>query len=591
MACTCSRTASFVLRLTWLLCLFLFSARCQAQSVQRVTYTTPSGKVTGRMVTVSGETVYQFLGVPFAEPPIGQLRFKKPVPVRPWNVTLNATEFAPSCPQPGWGADMGIDIQHLSEDCLYLNIYTKVRPTQARSSSDLKTVMVWIHGGGFSGGGAMGFDGSLMAVRGDVVVVAINYRLGMLGWMSTLDDVSPGNYGQWDQRQALLWVRDNIAAFGGDPGKVTIFGESAGGYSVGLHALSPLNMGLFQRAVMQSGTALNLRTTAPDPVGFAKRVARILGCNDVDHGAMMSCVKGKTVADIQSATLQASESDTLQYVLHVAPVVDGELVKEDPRKLLGEDYRDQVPFWTLDVMVGTTNAEGSLVLTPLQPWQEQLKFDLMDGIPTRVLCANISTALSRDYYDGSEEVARAICRQYTSDKGDEDQARNVVDMYGDMMFQQAAVETRDLHVKGKYVFSHMPVATDFRRFPWFRGAAHGAEVNFLVGQEHVGDNETVLSNAMIDGWTNFAKFGRGTFQWPEYDLTTRAYTDLDQTISVKQNLYPDRMDFWLRQIPAMLSGTDNSSNGAGFFRSSCMMGRSVARPCLALFSAFALMFV
>nr|KAG5686968.1 hypothetical protein BaRGS_022969 [Batillaria attramentaria] len=507
-----------------------------AQSVQRVTYTTPSGKVTGRMVTVSGETVYQFLGVPFAEPPIGQLRFKKPVPVRPWNVTLNATEFAPSCPQPGWGADMGIDIQHLSEDCL-----------------------------------------------GDVVVVAINYRLGMLGWMSTLDDVSPGNYGQWDQRQALLWVRDNIAAFGGDPGKVTIFGESAGGYSVGLHALSPLNMGLFQRAVMQSGTALNLRTTAPDPVGFAKRVARILGCNDVDHGAMMSCVKGKTVADIQSATLQASESDTLQYVLHVAPVVDGELVKEDPRKLLGEDYRDQVPFWTLDVMVGTTNAEGSLVLTPLQPWQEQLKFDLMDGIPTRVLCANISTALSRDYYDGFEEVARAICRQYTSDKGDEDQARNVVDMYGDMMFQQAAVETRDLHVKGKvggsesdargredgrrtfqYVFSHMPVATDFRRFPWFRGAAHGAEVNFLVGQEHVGDNETVLSNAMIDGWTNFAKFGRGTFQWPEYDLTTRAYTDLDQTISVKHNLYPDRMDFWLRQIPAMLSGTDNSSNVDGF---------------------------
>nr|KAG5699405.1 hypothetical protein BaRGS_008313 [Batillaria attramentaria] len=489
-------------------------------------------------MTVSGETVYQFLGVPFAQPPTGQLRFKKPVPVRPWNVDLDATEFAPSCPQPGWGADMGIDMKHLSEDCLYLNIYTKA-------------VMVWIHGGGFLAGGAMGFDGSLMAVRGDVVVVAINYRLGMLGWMSTLDDASPGNYGQWDQRQALLWVRDNIAAFGGDPGKVTPFGESAGGYSIGLHALSPLNTGLFQRAVMQSGTALNLRTIALDP--------------------------GKTVEEILSATPQAAETDTLEYILHVAPVVDGELVKEDPRKLFGEDYRDQVPFWTLDAMVGSTNTEGSLVLTPLRPWHEQLNFDPMDGIPTRVLCTNISVALARDYYGGSEEVARAICRKYTSDQSDEDQARKIADMYGDMMFQQAAVETNELHVKGKedgrrtfqYVFSHMPVTSYYRRFPWFRGAAHGAEVNFLVGQDHVDDNETDLSNAMIDGWTNFAKFGtpndpnsRGTFQWPEYDLTTRAYTDLDQTISVKHNLYPDRMDFWLRQIPAMLGGgTNGSSNG------------------------------
>nr|KAG5704869.1 hypothetical protein BaRGS_001340 [Batillaria attramentaria] len=497
------------------------------QQFRRVTVRTPLGLVSGRVETVLDVDVNQFLGVPYALPPTGQLRFRNPVPVQAWSNTLNATQVGTS-----W---------ETSEDCLYLNIYARATPPG--NNPGPRAVMVWVHGGGFVVGAGRGADGSLMAVRGDVVVVTVNYRLGMLGWMSTLDDNLPGNFGLWDQRTAFQWVRDNIAAFGGDPN---------------------------QRVIMQSGSALNRRTIALDPVGFARRVAENLGCLrrlglGFDSRFFADCARQRSVNDILGATSAASRRSYLAWVLNVAPVVDGQLIPEHPRVLLGPWYRGQVPFWNVDVMVGTTNAEGSLVLSPLVPFQGQLGFSARNGIPTRVLCGNISTALARDYFPQNSD-AMAADLLYTARGGDAQQARAVVDLYGDMMFQSAAVETLLRHANGtagrgrgryQYLFSHAPAFSSIQRtYPWFQGAGHGAEVNFVFGMFMSDQNEARLSLAMIEGWTNFAKFGTpndpqntGAFRWPEYDAVNRAYTDLNLVITSQNNLYSQRMNFWMSVVP------------------------------------------
>lgn len=185
-----------------------------------VTAHTPLGDVAGLATPVQGQMVFFFLGIPYAQPPVGLRRLQKPVPVQAWSRIRDGTQFGPSCPQISGG------VGPTNEDCLYLNVYTPVNVSQFDSSfttsSSLKAVMVWVHGGGFVAGAGRSADGSIMAARGDVVVVTINYRLGMLGFLSTLDTAIPGNYGLWDQRMAFQWVRDNIATFGGDPNKVSL---------------------------------------------------------------------------------------------------------------------------------------------------------------------------------------------------------------------------------------------------------------------------------------------------------------------------------------------------------------------------------
>ncbi|XP_076445667.1 carboxylesterase 4A-like [Babylonia areolata] len=553
---------------------------CKAQAPppppqQRVTIRTPLGDVSGRTSLFLNRLVHQFLGVPYAEPPLAQRRFRKPVPVRPWTNVLDATEFGPSCPQPGWGRGGW----YTSEDCLNLNIYVSSRANETLGGPSAPTrgrqpVMVWIHGGGFVAGSGRGVDGVAMAARGRVVVVTLNYRLGMLGWLSTSDDASPGNYGLWDQREALRWVRDNIASFGGDPNQVTIFGESGGGYSVGLHSLSPLNNGLFHRAIMQSGSALSRRAIALDPVTFAQRFGQNLQClrrtntGGFDTHFLVECARQRTVNDIIRATeIAAATRSTLAWILDPAPVVDGELIPADIETLLGPGYHQRVPFWAIDVMVGTTNAEGSLVLAPLLPFQGALRINVANGIPTRVLRDNITTALARDYFPGSARgaVSQGLFGEYRSERGDAEQARQVVNLYGDMMFVSAAVETLQRHAnrtggrrsRYQYLFSYSRAGGS--PYSWFRGAGHGAEVGFVFGMSAASQQEAHLSLAMLDGWTNFAKSGTpnpprqqpGAFQWPAYDLVNRSYTNLDLVLTSERDLYSGRMRFWLQTVPSL----------------------------------------
>ncbi|XP_025017436.1 LOW QUALITY PROTEIN: uncharacterized protein LOC107366031 [Tetranychus urticae] len=210
-----------------------------------------SGPIQGKVTEYESIGVYQFLGIPYAKPTVGKLRLQLPVKPDPWTEVKSVTDFGPACLQP----TSLINVKRTSEDCLYLNIYV-TESTFSNSSERLRPVLFWIHGGAFTTGSGNADTEIPMVPLHDVILVTMNYRLNAFGFIYFGDDEPrvPPNIGLQDQLFALKWVHENIQMFGGDPNSVTIFGESAGSWSVSAHLLSPLSKGLFKRAILQSGT-------------------------------------------------------------------------------------------------------------------------------------------------------------------------------------------------------------------------------------------------------------------------------------------------------------------------------------------------
>ena len=302
-------------------------------NLDELTVTIDTGAVHGAL---TGD-VRHFLGLPYAAPPVGDLRFRAPQPAEPWAGVREAIEPGSQCPQTLSPAGPSND-----EDCLFANVWT---PTGAH---DLP-VMVWIHGGAFlfGSGSDKFYDATLLADRG-VVVVTLNYRLGAFGFLAhpalrTDDPAFPtsGNYGLEDQRAALEWVQRNIAAFGGDPTRVTLFGESAGGYSTCVQYLSKRSHGLFEAAISESGlcgaTLLEVPRATAEAQGVALGTA--LGCPGTDAAAI-ACLRGKSVAEVMAATALPSATDQLpggpayqpEVLPNVLPNVDGYVIEQPLRE-------------------------------------------------------------------------------------------------------------------------------------------------------------------------------------------------------------------------------------------------------------------
>jgi para-nitrobenzyl esterase len=219
--------------------------------------------------------VYEYLGIPYAQPPVGGLRWQPPLPYPQWTETREATRFGPTCAQiTTLGAFAGP--QNSNEDCLYLNVFT---PKQA--GSEKLAVLVWIHGGGNFDGESNDYDASKLVSKGNVIVVTLNYRLGLLGWLANpaLDHEGHpfGNYGLLDQQLALKWVQKHIASFGGDPKRVALGGQSAGSVDASAHVVSPLAVGLFHRAIFESVLVDSISLSAGEKLGIALSTAA--GCN------------------------------------------------------------------------------------------------------------------------------------------------------------------------------------------------------------------------------------------------------------------------------------------------------------------------
>jgi len=295
------------------------------------------------------KSVSKFLGVPFAAPPVGELRLKAPIQPKVWADILQTKKHGDVCWQ---GKLMEIFTKMFapnftySEDCLYLDVYS---PNVSQSLP----VLFYIHGGGYEYGTALTYPSDLLALHG-LVVVVVQYRLGPFGFFTTGDSAAPGNYGMLDQVEVLKWVKDNIANFGGDPSKVTIAGVSAGATSVSLHLMSPLSNGLFHQAIAESGVDLSPFAIQPhsSALRFANHLAEKLDCATNDHSAMLACILRQKDVDIQKAsdTLPLGMPDNLRW----GPVLDNHFLLDTTRNL-----REKGDFRKVNLMISFTSHEGA----------------------------------------------------------------------------------------------------------------------------------------------------------------------------------------------------------------------------------------
>ena len=505
---------------------------CRAQPVATTSYGTVAGDVDHDFAAVR-----RFRGVPYAAPPVGPLRWAPPAPPAPWSPQpLAATAFGAACLQDvsptftvqGRGATKGN--VSISEDCLYLNVWTAC----ADASCGLP-VMVYVHGGGFVTGSAALYDGAPLASRG-VVVVTLNYRLGVFGFIaSPLLPAGAVNLGIQDQQAVLHWVAANIGAFGGDPARVTLFGQSAGSHSVSTHLLAPASQGLFCRAILQSG-AIAWYPALPPSTGLAAQTLPMaqrsaaaffsfLGC------ATLACVRAAP-ADAVLRVQLAMEATGAFFQL----VLDGAVVPTNPTAAFAEHGA----LTHVDVLAGFNAQEGTLFLDGLAssnplvwyhgPWSQShagLDFTAATifsaaGSAGRLhaTAATAQYAPSQPHYNGSTvEATQALMRDYFF-------ACPIGNMLAGVAAKRGAATTSVY----AYVFSHVPswfscdVATtsEFCTLGTHMGAMHSAEIPFLFGKRGsvpFNAQELALADAMQAAWVSFAATGEPRPGWPAWDAS------------------------------------------------------------------------
>ncbi|XP_077180790.1 cholinesterase-like [Paroedura picta] len=485
---------------------------------------TSSGPIQGKHLPAGSKTVTAYLGIPYAEPPVGKLRFQKPVPHQPWSPILDATNFGHSCPQVSLsGIPEAANFKPntpISEDCLFLNVWVPHPRPSAPAA-----VLVSIHGGGFYLGTASLpiSDGAFLAATQNVLVVSMNYRLGALGFLS-LPPAAPGNMGLWDQQLALRWVRENAAAFGGDPTRITIFGVSAGGASVSHHLLSPGSQPLFARAVLQSGTA-----TAPwawvSPEEAKRRalsLAGMMGCTEGEDTDIVSCLQEKKMEDFQTYMFLVV-NPKIVLNLPFVPTTDGDFLPDDPQKLV-ESRR----FQSKPIMIGTTSDEGSIFVYLAAPSSHKFNESLLTS---EELLMHLNTTIP----NATEDFIQSIALTYSKEEP-EGPAQNrsaLTQAWGDYFFvcpaNRIATETaKNGSPVYAYTFTH---CTNGSFWPEWMGAAHGSEIPYLFGtltfflrtNETYTDAELELTSKMMQYWAEFARSGNptpsdvGEKTWPLYN--------------------------------------------------------------------------
>ncbi len=478
--------------------------------------TTDKGKVKGTIKTGYRE----FLGIPYAKPPLKDLRWKKPAPADAWATVKDATKVGPSCPQVPISG-LGVP-NNYSEDCLTLNVWAP-NPAPAKPAP----VMVWIHGGGFTvGGSALAtYNGAKIASKTGTVLVSINYRLGPLGFLAlpSLGEGS-GNFGILDQQAALAWVQKNIAAFGGDPKKVTIFGESAGSVSVGVHQASPGSKGLFHRAVMESGGLGETLTTKAKAETQGKQLVTKLKCDTAKD--LMTCMRGAKADDVIKA-LPLKKGFFFGAGASWGPVVDGKVLPDQPMKVVKDGKGNKVPL-----IIGTNKDEGTLFL-------------FLAGLMS-MTSAQYTTSVTALFTIKAADVLKEYpVSAYTS------ASLAFADLLGDLAFVCPTRRTaRALTAAGgtAYVY-HFTVKPTFSLLPWL-GAYHAAEIGFVFGNAtKFSKEEQALSGKMMGFWTTFAQSGdpndpKSSTLWPKYDKTGDAHQVLGLKLSTGKNLKQKKCDFW-----------------------------------------------
>jgi|SRR5580698_3544883 para-nitrobenzyl esterase len=485
---------------------------------------TEQGKVQGK--TINDGKVNAFLGIPYAAPPVGDLRWKAPEPPAKWKGMRDATKFGAHCAQARVYDDMVFQDAGPSEDCLFLNVYAPA------GSKDKLPVMFWIHGGGYAGGASSEprHNGDFLPLKG-VVLITINYRLGVFGFLAT-DELAKeangaaGNYGLLDMISALHWVHDNVKSFGGDPDNVTIFGESAGSFAVSTLMASPLAQGLFHKAIGESGAAF--------PGGVALGGDTVAERSKAD-GAWMDSIGAKSIKDLRGMSTDQILEAVKKKTSGFPPDIDGRVLTERVPDTYAAGRQAHVPL-----LAGWNADEGS--------------FFAMRGM-TAAQWSAMATSLFNDR-------APDFLKFYPA--GDDTQAlRSAIDYGSDNFIALGTWKWLEAHKKtGQapvYRYHFELAATPSKYHPGVF-AFHSDDIEYVFGTLdtrpgfNVRPEDRKLSDEMMSYWTNFARTGdpngSGLSNWPRLD-DADSLIHLNDPITAGPDPLRARYEFLLQGIPPM----------------------------------------
>ncbi|KAM4621124.1 neuroligin-3a isoform 6-T6 [Polymixia lowei] len=539
-----------------------------------------------------------------------------PEPPSSWSGIKNATHFAPVCPQnihnavpeimmPIWFT-FNLDIvatyiQDQNEDCLYLNIYVPTEDVKRISKecarkpnkkmcrkgdirdTGAKPVMVYIHGGSYMEGTGNMIDGSVLASYGNVIVITLNYRVGVLGFLSTGDQAAKGNYGLLDQIQALRWISENIGFFGGDSNRITVFGSGIGASCVSLLTLShhsegkgtrlpprlmPTSVqGLFHRAIIQSGSALSSWAVNYQPVKYTRLLAEKVGCNVLDTLDMVDCLRKKSSRELVEQDIQPA-----RYHVAFGPVIDGDVIPDDPEILM-----EQGEFLNYDIMLGVNQGEGLRFVENV--------VDSEDGVSGNDFDFSVSDFVDSlyGYPEGKDTLRETIKFMYT-DWADRDnpetRRKTLVALFTDHQWVEPSVVTADLHARygsPTYFYAFYHHCQSLMKPAW-SDAAHGDEVPYVFGIPMIGPtdlfpcnfskNDVMLSAVVMTYWTNFAKTGdpnkpvpqdtkfihtkANRFEevaWSKYSPQDQLYLHIGLKPRVRDHYRATKVAFWKHLVP------------------------------------------
>ncbi|XP_046453233.1 esterase E4-like isoform X4 [Daphnia pulex] len=550
------KSCASILSLLSVCCVIL---QCRAE--QEPTVNIPAlGQLRGsQMVSFSGRKFDAFRGIPYAEPPVGNLRFREPLPAKPWTGrVLDATnKEGPTCLQN----DLLSKVVTIGqEDCLVLNVYTpNINPIEKALP-----VMVWIHGGGFttgSGNFETDFYGPGYILDRDVVLVTFNYRLGLFGFLSTEDKEAPGNYALMDQSLAIKWVKEHIANFGGNPDSITIFGESAGSASVEFQILSPHSKGLFHRAIAQSG-ATGCPWALHRSVGeYTRLLAEDLNCPTSNSRELLACLRNIDAKQIMESRkkLMIPISFGL-YPVAFGPRVDSErefpFLPDSPEVLVSRKQFNHVP-----IIAGLTKDEGGLFAASLAgPYGENLELLKKDPVDA------VLYAIGMEKHKNGLEIAQKAHDHYFVSKENNDMITQYGELSSDIGFFKCVDDSVKLlrqysdHPVYYYHYAHHgqnslvkmfngPSDMDF-------GASHGDELLLMFNSKMIAPmtdpNDMKVSKMLLDLWTSFASNGvpqseevmghwlPTTHQQPRY-----LQMDLESPSLINGEMpFHSKLDFW-----------------------------------------------
>ncbi|XP_026486245.2 esterase E4-like [Vanessa tameamea] len=508
--------------------------------------TVKEGKVKGSLgYLVDGSPYYSFKGIPYASPPVGNLRFKAPLPPRPWKGIRDAIDFGPICKQ------FNITYQG-DEDCLFINVYTKSLNKGAKLP-----VMVFIYGGSFTQGSGNFFLPDFL-LQHDVILVTFNYRLEVLGFLSLETPDVPGNAAMKDQVAALRWVQNNIAQFGGDSNSVTLFGESAGASCVSLHLLSPMSRGLFHKAIAQSGTYDLVQAVGAKERAF--RAGKILGIETNDVLVLLDyfrSLNANALTNLTAATFTPDEiyrglpAKFLPVVEKTFPKVEA-FLNEVPEKLLLEGKVNRVPL-----MIGYNSGEGLVIVkyhvTRLDVYNKEPSFyvprEIVEKITKKQLI-DFGDRIKR-FYVGNRNIT-------------ENDLNTICDMQTDINF---AYNTH----RFAHLYTELCESTYMYRFNFdtdlnvlkialgltnLKGASHGDELFYIFYNylnERAYQSQEKLKNIVYKVtklWTDFAKTGRPTLDnhlgaiWEPYTIEGKEFFNIEEPFSLGHYADKQRMQFW-----------------------------------------------